>query len=195
MDFKPEYEDAKPTTDDGDDANDAKSTSEIIVVVERDEMAKIGRPTTYTEERGREVCEMVAEGRTLAQICKRVGIGGISTIFNWERDTPAFAKLYAHARINSADSYAQEAITEVRGAYDAETANIARVRSQVLMWMAGRMNPRRYGETQHHDVNVGVEHTKRVIIEHRHVLPKVEKGGQGKSAGLKRSISMNEGDK
>jgi len=147
---------------------------------------KTGAPTKYTEDKAEKVCEMVAEGHTLAEICKEIGVGGPSVLWQWERVYPSFAKSYAAARIASADSFAYEALKHARGAYDSETANIARVRGQILMWMAGRMNPKRYGESSHVDHTLGVEHTKRVIIEHRHTMPRVE--GKGKSAGLKRGV-------
>jgi hypothetical protein len=51
----------------------------------------IGRPTTYTVEKGAEICRRIARGENLSAICRETGAPSYDIIFDWRRKYPEFS--------------------------------------------------------------------------------------------------------
>jgi hypothetical protein len=63
-----------------------------------------------------------------------------------------FARAYAHAREESAESLEAEALKVSRSATDKDSAAAARVYADTLKWAAAKRDPKRYSERTKVDV-------------------------------------------
>jgi hypothetical protein len=106
-----------------------------------------GRPTTYTPELGREICELTAMRVPLVRISEMPGMPSERTVYAWKRLHPDFLHEYARAREHRVDARADridEIAEELRtGKLDAPTA---RTLFDVERWQAGREKPAVYGD-------------------------------------------------
>ncbi|EHJ62156.1 terminase small subunit [Novosphingobium pentaromativorans] len=127
--------------------------------------AKIGRPSAYSEEIADRICAALVEGRSLRSICLDDGIPAQSTVFYWlSRDLhPDFSERYARAReaqadaifdeiLDIADDGSNDYVTRTRDdgseyqAFDAEHVQRSKLRIDARKWMAGKLQPKKYGD-------------------------------------------------
>jgi len=106
-----------------------------------------GRPSSYTDEVGDEICARITEGQSLRKICRDDHMPSLATIFNWLRVQPIFLEQYTRAKENQADTNAediQELIEEVRtGVLDPQAARVA---GDLLKWSSSKLKPKKYGD-------------------------------------------------
>lgn len=69
----------------------------------------MGIHTTYTPEVAAEICDRLAEGIPLRQICRDMGLAW-RTIYNWREAQEDFAALFARAREMGEDAIAAECL-------------------------------------------------------------------------------------
>lgn len=129
---------------------------------------KMGRPTKYTDELAEYICERIADGDSLRGICSDPDMPDRETVRRWKFESENFRGLFAQAREQAADSYADrmlaycdrferaESITEVQGLKEA---------SQNLRWLAGVTKPRVYGDLQKLEHSGAGGSPLRVMIE------------------------------
>lgn len=123
-----------------------------------------GRPSSYTEELGRRVCELLASGKPLTpKVTKENGLPDPTTIYRWTEDNEAFRMDYTRARQYQAHVYADQ-IIEL--ADTAEDANLARIQVDTRKWYASKVIPKLYGDRQDIEVN----HTVKIAEEHAAAL-------------------------
>jgi hypothetical protein len=72
--------------------------------------AKVGRPSSYSEDIAGEILTRLAEGEPLTKICADAHMPNPSTVFNWERIVPGFSEKVTRARECSADHYSHEIV-------------------------------------------------------------------------------------
>jgi len=108
------------------------------------------------------ICERIAEGFTLRQIAKELGVASPSAIVNWARDDEAFREQYARAKDLQADRFAEEIIEiaddgtndwikrEIDGrevtVLDHEHIQRSKLRVDARRWLMAKMAPKKYGE-------------------------------------------------
>lgn len=117
-------------------------------------MAKLGRPTTYTPELAAFICDEMAEGRSLREICAQDDMPKVSTIGQWRAKHPDFAALYAHARQLAGDAeadlakrYAEQThVLLPNGLYAPIDANRARLMADTAKWRSSRLNSKDWGD-------------------------------------------------
>lgn len=102
---------------------------------------KRGRPSTYSFETAEVICERLAYGESLRQICSDETMPGRRTVFQWLAKYPDFARLYAEARDDQIDGLAGDA-TEI--AYTEPDLARARLMINTCFLRIGRMRPRKY---------------------------------------------------
>lgn len=123
-----------------------------------------GRPTTYTDEAAATICARLAEGESLRRICRDDDMPGLTTVFQWLKAQPEFAKQYATAREAQADALFEDVLEiaddarndwmERNGDDDkgwlanGENIQRSRLRIDARKWMAGKLRPKVYGEKQ-----------------------------------------------
>src|SRR5260370_26902393 len=107
------------------------------------EQKRKGRPTLKTRELCEEICERLAQGERLTDICRDAAMPDWSTVHRWAARCDAFRNDLARAREQQAEVWADE----VRDISDAElptreAIRRARLRMQSRQWLAGKYNSR-----------------------------------------------------
>ena len=117
------------------------------------------RPSEFSHELADRICEMLADGLKLEQICSRDDMPAASTISRWVAAQPEFERQVGMARRARAHRLEDEIIEiadDVSGDHPAGTEggarpacytgiHRARLRIEARRWMIRRLAPRRYG--------------------------------------------------
>jgi hypothetical protein len=113
-----------------------------------------GRPSLYNDALGLKICEMVANGKTLRDICEMDDMPAMSTITLWAVDNPLFSAHYRRARA-AASHVDGDRLANMAAACEAGTLDPAAAReaAKIRMWLAERANPKEYG------TKTALEHT------------------------------------
>lgn len=69
---------------------------------------KKGRPSKYTEELARKICDLIREGKSERQICKMPNMPTAMTLRRWKEGNPDFCAQSARAREESAEKFNDE---------------------------------------------------------------------------------------
>ena len=102
-----------------------------------------GRPSDYSLALASVVCEEIAAGKSLREVCAMPGMPSERQAYLWLGKYTEFGEMYARAREERADLVADEIVTIA----DTETdPNVARVRIDARKWWASRVNPKKYGD-------------------------------------------------
>ena len=125
-----------------------------------------GRPSIYTAELAAQICEHIAQGKSLRTIAELEEMPAQSTIMAWlDGSRPEFSEQYARAREAQADKLAEEALqiaddgrsdtyldAEGNERTDNEAIQRSRLRVDTRKWLASKMAPKKYGDkvTQEH---------------------------------------------
>ena len=135
---------------------------------------------TYTPEQiathKASICERIAGGESLRQICGDGDVPSASTVFVWLSQDEAFSEQYARAREAQADalfddilSIADDGTNDWMERKNADGENIgwqengealrrSQLRVEARKWMAGKLKPKKYGDriTQEHELGSGM---------------------------------------
>jgi hypothetical protein len=103
------------------------------------------RPTLFSETLAAEVCDRLADGELLCDICRPTRMPSRDTVRRWQRENAAFRSQYAAARERQADALAEEAIHIARNA-DADTVTVCRLQIDTIKWLTAKIAPGRYGD-------------------------------------------------
>jgi hypothetical protein len=116
---------------------------------ERDERQKprrtSGRPTTYTVERGWDVCEAICEGASLSEVVRRPDMPSSKAIYRWLRYEPEFRAEFIQACGVRALKL-QEEVLDIARAVTPANVRLAKRQIDRLHGRIGRMTPRLYRE-------------------------------------------------
>jgi hypothetical protein len=110
------------------------------------------RPSEYTPERGAEICEQMAQGKSLHSILQQPGMPDRMTVVRWLASYEDFRAIYAHAREVGLDHFAELTLAEAEDETAPEKSQLARLKWDARRWHLSKMLPRKYGEriTQEH---------------------------------------------
>ena len=113
--------------------------------------AKMGRPSLYSDEMAKRICEYLIKGNPLVpEKLREEGLPEPTTIFRWLAKHEGFRRDYAHAREMQAHVYADETIMIADACEDAAKA---RVQIDARKWHASHTNPKVWGDIQRVDIN------------------------------------------
>ena len=107
------------------------------------------RPTSYTAERAKRVCDLVAEGESLRTIGEMRGMPARRTVRGWLNAHPEFEREYEVARRERTDNLVDESIEiadSVSGCTDPTAVQAARLRIDTRRWLASKLLPERFGD-------------------------------------------------
>lgn len=104
-----------------------------------------GQPSTYTPERGRAICDRLANGESMISIARDPAMPSAGTIYGWVRKFPDFEDIYVVARRLQADYLFDEA-REVALGVTPHTVWARRLQFDVIRWQTTRLAPRKYCE-------------------------------------------------
>jgi hypothetical protein len=105
--------------------------------------AKMGRPTDYNLDLAIDICEQIALGKKLVDVCAPDEMPSRTSVYKWLIAYPDFADMYVRAREERGDLYADEIVNI---ADTEEDANKARVRIDARKWAASKLNQKNYGD-------------------------------------------------
>lgn len=123
----------------------------------------LGRPSSYTPEIAREICERLAAGESLRAICRDEHMPSRNTVLAWvEADRESFASRYATAR-NIGLEVMADSLTEISddGTNDwmqsndpdnpgyklnGEHVQRSKLRVDTRKWLLSKLVPKRYGD-------------------------------------------------
>ena len=148
-------------------AGAAVSTAKKVAAGANKEKAKLfGRPSIYNPELAAQICEHIAQGKSLRTIAEMEGMPHQATIMAWlDGSHPDFSEQYARAREAQADKLAEETLliadessqdtyVDADGNVKTNTEAIQRskLRVDTRKWLASKMAPKKYGDkvTQEH---------------------------------------------
>jgi hypothetical protein len=120
-----------------------------------------GRPPLYTPELAQEICRRIASGETLKAICSDPKMPCRPVVSDWVlRDTDGFASLYARAKEQRAEVWADD-LVEIsddgsrdyvdgedgeRRYVDHEHITRSRLRVDTRKWLMSKILPKQYGD-------------------------------------------------
>ncbi len=105
-----------------------------------------------------EICKRIGEGESLRAICLGDEMPHNSTIMGWARDFTGFAKQYARAREEQAETHFDEIIeiaddnsydhkvVDGQVVVDGDAIQRAKLRVDTRKWTTGKMLPKKYGD-------------------------------------------------
>jgi hypothetical protein len=131
--------------------------------------SKLGRPSDYSQTIVDTICNRMANGESLRQICRDESMPCRTSVLKWLREHGDFAVQYARARqllleywedeqVDIADDGSNDWIDrEVKGGrtirvLDAEHVQRSQLRINTRKWLMSKLAPRKYGEKL--DLNV-----------------------------------------
>lgn len=134
----------------------------------------MSRPSLHTPELEILICDQVADGKSLREVCKQDLMPSRETIYTWLGKHKEFADRYARAVEDRAEKLAEEILAiadDDEGDYgfkeettkDGASAkpfinqdNIqrAKLRVDARKWTASKLFPKKYGDSMRHDGEV-----------------------------------------
>jgi hypothetical protein len=127
-------------------------------------MPRAGRPKGYNQKIAKQICDQIAEGKSLRAICKQDGYPSKTAVFRWllDDDLKDFRDQYAQARELQAQGWADD-IIEIAddGENDTYIAMVddeavvktnfdniqrSRLRVDARKWVLSKLIPKKYGD-------------------------------------------------
>ena len=135
-----------------------------VEVLEAAPPKKMGRPSKYTPELAKEICERLANGEPLRQICRDDHMPSWVAIYDWMvRDDKlgdqgaGLSLAIARAREVGQDAMAERAylemyqeperiLSEGGGRIDSGYVQLVKARAEITLKLLAKWNPKRYGD-------------------------------------------------
>jgi len=107
----------------------------------------VGRPSDYNPENAILICEKIAAGMSLRDICSLENMPDKSTVFRWLYLSSEFKDLYACAREAQSEVYAQDMTDLADNCHlSPEAINKAKLQIDTRKWIASKLKPKKYGD-------------------------------------------------
>lgn len=125
---------------------------------------KTGRPSKYTPDIARQMCEMLADGIPLREICRQEGFPAWRTVYDWMYQDDAMGEegvglsaAIARAREVGQEAMAERAyaemyepperiLTEGGAKIDPGYVQLVKARAEITLKLLAKWNPKRYGD-------------------------------------------------
>ncbi len=129
-------------------------------------LAKMGRPTKYSDEWARQLCDLISQGKSVVDICAMEGQPSRDSVYAWMREREDFSDMYARAREERADLLAAE-ILEIADTPCTNQVEVAQQRNRLdtRKWLASKLAPRKYGDRVEHDMKGGINFQPAVLVQ------------------------------
>jgi hypothetical protein len=122
-----------------------------------------GRPSEYNSEVAGLICQKIAEGFSVRQICALDELPAMSTVFKWLSQQPEFAEQYARAKEVLAETFADDIVTIADDSSDDVTGELnmpngvavqrAKLRIDARKWVISKLLPKKYGDKIQQEVS------------------------------------------
>lgn len=102
----------------------------------------------YTEAMGRSICEALARGESLREVCSRGGSPSLQTVYGWlmpgsHRHKPEFLRMYRVARMWQSEAFVERMLEVSRD--PALSDGRRRAEMEALKVAAARLEAKKYG--------------------------------------------------
>lgn len=111
-----------------------------------------GRPSEFTQEAADLICDEIAKGRSVRDICSDRSaefdrLPSERTIYRWldDEENDEFRQQYARAREAQADGKFSQA-WDIAAAATVENVQVCRLQVDVIKWQTGKLAPKKYGD-------------------------------------------------
>lgn len=132
--------------------------AELTTLPEKKEKKKIGRPSKYTPELAKEICERLSDGEPLRQICRDDHMPAWQKIYEWMQKDDELSGAIARAREVGQDAIAEDILQEINqeperilseggGRIDAGYVQLIKARADIKLKLLAKWNPKRYGDS------------------------------------------------
>ncbi len=101
--------------------------------------------STYNDETAQAICDELASGESLRNICKKPDYPAISTVMLWLKEQAAFSEQYVRARELQTETWANE-INDIADAATPEDFQVAKLRVDTRKWLLSKLAPKKYGD-------------------------------------------------
>lgn len=130
--------------------------------------------TTFNQKTAGAICEAVANGQTVREVCAGEGMPTERTVYRWLAENEPFCQQYARAReaqmdrmadelLEIADDSSNDYMLRKQGDDEIEVANQehiqrSRLRVDTRKWLMSKLAPKKYGERQQveHSGSIGL---------------------------------------
>lgn len=106
---------------------------------------KTGRPSSYSEAVADQICDAVAEGRLITDICDSEGFPSYKTFRKWRAEHESFSERIARAREDQMDYYADR-IMRLNAEMNATNWQYTNAQIRNIQWLMGKLKAATYGE-------------------------------------------------
>lgn len=126
-----------------------------------------GRPSSYSDAVAQEICERLAAGQSLRQICRDKHLPHRGTVLKWlyDKSHPGFHDQYARARERQLEVWADEIMDivddgsndwmeietdkgRIKKVLDNEHVQRSKLRMEARKWILSKLAPKKYGDLQ-----------------------------------------------
>lgn len=129
---------------------------------------KQGRPSAFTSKLADVICERLAVGQSLKEVCRDDEMPASSTVFKWLAEKKEFSDQYVRAKEAGVEALAEEMLDiaddgtndwmERRGKDDepigwmvnGEAIGRSKVRIDTRKWLLSKLAPKKYGDKLQH---------------------------------------------
>ena len=105
----------------------------------------MARPSEYSETKAEAICDRIAEGEYLTDICALKEFPDYTTVRRWIARYPEFAKSIARAGEDQAD-YFRWRISKLNDSMTAENWQFVNAQIHNIQWIMGKVKQRAYGD-------------------------------------------------
>lgn len=111
-----------------------------------------GRPTTFTPEIAQEICDKLAEGIPLAEICRGEGMPNPSTVWRWCKGNETLSQAIACAREDGEERITADLRRTAKGDPGYSTGDIQRDKLIIDtdLKLLAKWNPKKFGDKTLH---------------------------------------------
>lgn len=128
----------------------------------------MSRPSEFSQQIADQICERLADGESLREICRAEDMPNKSTVFRWLASRPEFCDQYTRAREEQAETLADEIVDIAdedpgvisrgegdRAEVSVDSAAVAhqRLRIEARKWVASKLKPKRYGDKMAQEIS------------------------------------------
>jgi hypothetical protein len=118
---------------------------------------KIGAPTRLTKKLAEDILRRVEHAETLGSIAKALDLD-LATIYKWLDTEKTFAEGYNRSKSLMAKTLVEKLVDETATLQN-DQALAARVRADVVKWVAARYSPQEFGDTKRIELKGEISHT------------------------------------
>ena len=119
-----------------------------------------GRPSSFTQEAGDEICHQIIDGSSLRSICAQEGMPSLRVLMSWVEVNKEFQQQYARARTMQADIKFDD-LKDLAKTATPEDIQCIKLQIDTAKWELSKTLPKKYGDKI--DIDMTAEVTTTIV--------------------------------